>query len=307
MSTLVLRKEMEKESQGAFVEPLLAKQEAVSEDSLQTNGGMDLQVIQPRSKSTMDIAASDELICINLTGKKFFVMLKNFANLPNSRLGHMVRSNEQADIEKFCDKFIAGPVPEYFFDRSGKGFNDILDVYRLGRLHINTAGMCAIKLKAQLDYWSIDELLLDPCCALKFYPEMEVCEKEITGQNNSEQKYLERIQEEDFGDTQIGRIRKMLWNLTEYPETSLAARICAFTSISVVIISTITFVLSTLPELTDNIDIMLFDNSTEDGDIGDHQIIERWDEGILMLKIVDELTMWFFTIGRSREMWFFTI
>lgn len=38
----------------------------------------------------MDIAASDELICINLTGKKFFVMLKNFANLPNSRLGHMV-------------------------------------------------------------------------------------------------------------------------------------------------------------------------------------------------------------------------
>lgn len=32
---------------------------------------------------------------------------------------------------------------------------------------------------------------------------------------------------------------------------------------SVVVISTVTFVLGTMPELTDNIDIMLFDNETE--------------------------------------------
>jgi len=74
--------------------------------------------------------------------------------------------------------------------------------------------------------------------------------------------------------------------------------VCAFTSIAVVLISTITFVLSTLPELTDNIDIMLFDNATE-AEIEEHMgkpQPERWDEGILALKIVDEMTMWFFTI-----------
>ncbi len=32
---------------------------------------------------------------------------------------------------------------------------------------------------------------------------------------------------------------------------------------SVVVISTVTFVLGTMPELTDNLDIMLFDNETE--------------------------------------------
>ena len=33
------------------------------------------------------------------------------------------------------------------------------------------------------------------------------------------------MEEEDFGDTQAGIIRKYLWNMTEYPETSLAARV----------------------------------------------------------------------------------
>ena len=31
--------------------------------------------------------------------------------------------------------------------------------------------------------------------------------------------------EEDFGSSKIGRIRKYLWDLTEYPETSKAAQV----------------------------------------------------------------------------------
>ena len=40
-----------------------------------------------------------------------------------------------------------------------------------------------------------------------------------------DEKYEKRMEEEDFGDSDTGRIRKYLWNLTEYPETSLAARV----------------------------------------------------------------------------------
>ena len=49
--------------------------------------------------------------------------------------------------------------------------------------------------------------------------------QETEGQQTSEQKYLERLKNEDFGNTFVGKLRKYFWNLTEYPETSLAARV----------------------------------------------------------------------------------
>ena len=103
---------------------------------------------------------------------------------------------------------------KYF--RSWKGFNDILDVYRywmvdwsqfnwrkyfrkfnfyfrLGRLHLNAGGLCPIRARDSIHFWQIDELLLgkvqivfferfeniisDPCCALKYYPSIEECQK----------------------------------------------------------------------------------------------------------------------------------
>jgi len=232
------------------------------------------------------------LVCLNLSGKRFFVLVKNFSRLPKSRLAILVKSQGKEEILQHCDSFIPGDVTEFFFDRTWKGFNDILDVYRLGRLHLNSSGQCAARLRAELSYWGIDTLLLDPCCALKYYPAIEACDKEISGQQLSEQRYLQRLEEEEFGDSRLSKVRKYLWNLTEYPETSLAARICAFTSMTVVIISTLTFVLSTMPELAEEIDVVLFDNKTEGGEA----VQERWETGIHALRIVDTITMWFFTI-----------
>ena len=48
--------------------------------------------------------------------------------------------------------------------------------------------------------------------------------QEIAGQAVSEQRFTERMEEEDFGESQVARVRKFLWNLTEYPETSFAAQ-----------------------------------------------------------------------------------
>ena len=36
---------------------------------------------------------------------------------------------------------------------------------------------------------------------------------------------MKRLRDENFGDSALGRLRKRCWNLTEYPETSLAARV----------------------------------------------------------------------------------
>lgn len=43
----------------------------------------------------------------------------------------------------------------------------------------------------------------------------------------------------------LGRIRTQLWNFLEYPETSIAAQALAFTSLFMVCISTVTFIIGT--------------------------------------------------------------
>ena len=50
--------------------------------------------------------------------------------------------------------------------------------------------------------------------------------QEIDGQTEQEKKYLTRLEEEDFSSQgTLGKVRGYLWNLTEYPETSVAARV----------------------------------------------------------------------------------
>ena len=29
-----------------------------------------------------------------------------------------------------------------------------------------------------LEYWGVDELAMEPCCALKYYPQIDVCQSE---------------------------------------------------------------------------------------------------------------------------------
>ena len=114
---------------------------------------------------------------------------------------------------------------------------------------------------------------------------------------------------------------------------------------TVVIISTLTFVLSTMPELTEEIDTILFDNGTTRSVLPAYGVSdlfscsclfsylillllllllpllllllllrihllnllfpsidgiqsERWEGGIVALRTIDTLSMWFFTIGQ---------
>jgi len=247
-------------------------------------------------KSTEEISSSEELISLNLSGKRFYILLHNLARLPLSRLGMMVRCRSEKDILQYCEKYTSGTIPEYYFDRTWKGFNDILDCYRLGQLHLNSGGMCPDRLRKDLEYWKISEFLLDPCCTIRYYPGITKVQQEIESENLCQQKYEERLREEDFGDSKYGVLRKYLWNLTEYPETSRAAQIFAFLSLSVVILSTVTFVLSTTPQLAPEVDLKLFEETYLDNGTVISEKIERWEEGILVLNVLDEFIMWFFTI-----------
>ncbi len=62
------------------------------------------------------------------------------------------------------------PVPLYYFDHSSAHFEQILDLYRHGKLHLGGGGdndACAMAAADELDYWGIETANLQPCCALK--------------------------------------------------------------------------------------------------------------------------------------------
>ena len=176
-----------------------------------------------------EIQQSREIICLNVGGTRFHVLKSNFATWPSTRLSRLIRAQTEDEILRLCDGFVpitestVGRV-EYFFNRNWTTFNSILDIYRRGKLHGMTAS-CAMTFHDDLDYWGIDELFLDPCCALKYYPERETCQNELEGEKISKEKAAQRKLDEDFGQSMPGRVRKWLWNLTEYPETSYAARV----------------------------------------------------------------------------------
>ena len=107
---------------------------------------------------------------------------------------------------------------------------------------------------------------MEPCCALKYYPAIDVCQSEKASIKSSDEdrpplfpiqdgdleakkRALEQAEEEDFGPSILGQWRTWCWNTIEYPWTSNLAQFLAVFSLSMVLLSTVTFIISTADEL----------------------------------------------------------
>ena len=66
---------------------------------------------------------------------------------------------------------------------------------------------CAMVMRRDFEYWGIDELDLEPCCALKFYPNIEICNTQIEGDIQDKIKEEREKDLENFGLGVVGRTR----------------------------------------------------------------------------------------------------
>ena len=140
-----------------------------------------------------------------------------------------MRVRNGKEILKLCDGYYPSFAssegrPEYFFDQNPENFNSILDMYRIGKLH-RTRSTCALTYSRYLEYWGFEEYDMEPCCAIEYYAQKDAGDKEKEGEIFAIRTNQQQIIDENFGDTPIGNIRTFLWQLTEYPESSLAARV----------------------------------------------------------------------------------
>jgi hypothetical protein len=51
---------------------------------------------------------SENIMCINVGGKRHWIMEKNFVNFPGTRLGKLVRAKNRLEILRHCDKYWPG-------------------------------------------------------------------------------------------------------------------------------------------------------------------------------------------------------
>ena len=148
------------------------KEVLLSVDDLK-NASKELNNWETLKISIPDNKDSNRTILFNLRGKKHKIRASHFEAFPETRLGILVKSTDVGEILELCDHFYPGQPPEYYFDRNSSSFNAILDIYRTGLLHLSS-DMCALVLQKELEFWRIDELTIEPCCALKYFPKIEV-------------------------------------------------------------------------------------------------------------------------------------
>ena len=164
----------------------IVKQDDILKQSIQTDGYEDTSKYFVQSDTgRLDFIVGGILHVINVKSL--------YLTLPASRIGKLLRASSLEEVLSLCDKYQTEaqgrPHPVIMFDRNGASFNTILDIYRTGMFHLCDSTCATIRSelenpnwappslfirKEDLDFWNINELLLEPCCALKYFPDIEV-------------------------------------------------------------------------------------------------------------------------------------
>jgi len=153
-------------------------------------------------------------VCINIAGKRYETYESTLAKYPETLLALPQR-------ELFYDSLNG----EYFFDRNRKAFGSILTYCQTGVL-VKPPNLDERIFAAELRFFGFE---LESQAHLPQTPASET--EHILPENE---------------------ILKKIWQLFEFPDTSLVARVVSLFSMSVILLSIVMFCLETLPEFKTN-------------------------------------------------------
>ena len=170
---------------------------------------------------------------LNIGGTVFHTTRKLLLRVPNSRLAKVAIATTEDELVA-CGATYNQTYHYVSFSRSSKNFQDILEFYHEGSLHISSP-FCPVELSEDLKYWGISESQLEPCCYKKLLESQEHLETEDD--------------EEDKNEEPGSKTNKLQWmyDLFEKPHSSMCAGLLGVFSLLCIIISTVILTLDTLP------------------------------------------------------------
>nr|ABD59027.1 voltage-gated potassium channel [Physalia physalis] len=157
---------------------------------------------------------NDEIININVSGQLFQTYKKTLNRFPNSLLGDSERRNKFKNLS----------TGELFFDRYRPAFESILYYYQSDGIMARPPNIPIHVFIKELVFFDIGDSVIDQI-------QIENGLKEPT-------KTIELPSYLPF---------RIIWNFLEYPETSRPAKLFAFVSVFIIVISLVMFVMETLP------------------------------------------------------------
>uniref|UniRef100_A0A915AVW6 BTB domain-containing protein n=1 Tax=Parascaris univalens TaxID=6257 RepID=A0A915AVW6_PARUN len=222
-STTPVRLEQSRSRSVDYLSPVVDMSDLDSRDERSNNGSV-FPIIPEEEVVNVDIAPmngissstpENSLITINVSGMKFQTFRSTLARYPETLLGNPAKRAQ----------FWNGRDEEYFFDRHRPSFESILYIYQSHGVVKRPESVPIDIFLKEMKFFEMTDDILEAFWISEGYEKPE------------EAKMPENIHQ------------RRVWELMEYPDSSLSARIMAFISIIVIIASIVSFCLETLPAL----------------------------------------------------------
>ncbi|KHJ90351.1 K+ channel tetramerization domain protein, partial [Oesophagostomum dentatum] len=224
----------------------------------------DVRNISPQRGTPMsdDRVSSSDIVTINVSGLRFQTFERTLARFPNTLLGNKAKR----------EKYYVQDRNEYFFDRHRSTFESILYIYQSGGRVKRPETVPIDVFLREMRFFQMGDQLVEEFWIAEGY---EKPPENIMPTNKSQRR---------------------LWELMEYPDSSLAARIIAFISIAVIVVSIVSFCWETVPtgDVRNLNDVTLaVMNSTEIEEPRSFSNPFFWVEFVCILWFTIELTLRF--------------
>lgn len=157
---------------------------------------------------------SSDRVVINVSGLKFETHIETLEQNPDTLLGNESKRSKYYDSIR----------NEYFFDRNRPAFDAILFYYQSGGKLLRPANVPMDVFADEIRFYELGEEVLHKVEQEEGYIEEE---KPVLPENKWQRK---------------------IWQLFEFPDTSLGARFVAIFSVFVITLSIVTFCVETLPQ-----------------------------------------------------------
>lgn len=241
--------ERDKVNMGAEEDPSLQEAESPGTASNQDRE-LHKQLRQPSSSSPPTTSKRKDRVCINVGGIRHETYRSTLKNIPDTRLSWLVDASA-GSVDYDAD------LGEYFFDRHPGVFANVLNYYRTGNLHC-PLDVCGPLFEDELNFWGIDDQQVESCCWLTYRQHRDAQDTlaafegvEFDNDFDDEEPDLGRYGFAFTAETEPNltfwqKYQPRIWTLMEEPYSSKLAKVIAYTTLALIVISVILFCLESL-------------------------------------------------------------